>query len=524
MNILIVVDKYGTAIDRLAQSVKKHNTHFNIKVLSLHPKRPDAFEIAEIHKALQWCDLLDVHYWKSGEKIKELYPDLFNSKKKILCHFNPYDLDKQPWHNIYDLVIVGNQEQHIKMPYARLIPYAIDLDQFTFNEDYKDNKIVQMVVGRIEGKKGVLEVAKACKELGYDFELIGRISKPDYFQEVIKTTGFFFEDVTDRELVERYHRATIHVCNSVDGFETGTLPILEAMACGVPVLTRNIGHVPDLFNGKNMVVRQGKEDDIEDLKKELKDLMENRERRLKIRSYAFETVKNRNEKKMARQFSQVYYKLLGNNLPLVSVIIPTKDRMDTLFEVVAGVINQDYKNKEIVIVDSSSYDNADKYKIGNAFANLIKQTYNIPVKYLFCDSKGYNLAEARNIGVVESEGEILVFNDDRIQMQPDAIHYFVGNSKQHCWLWGVKDDYEKGFVENFSCIKREDLIKGGIFLERMNVYGGMSQELRERFTKQGYVFEMIRESKAKSIRRSNNRPEKRKQMIEAKLLLYKLYG
>lgn len=524
MNILIVVDKYGTAIDRLAQSVKRHNSHFDIKILSLHPKRPDAFEISEIHQALQWCDLLDVHYWKSGEKIKELYPDLFNSKKKIVCHFNPYDLDKLPFHTIYDKVIVGNQEQHLKMPYARLIPYGIDLDQFTFNEDYKENKIVQMVVGRIEGKKGVLEVAKACKDLGYDFELVGRISKPDYFKEISKYNINFLEDVTDKELVESYHRATIHVCNSVDGFETGTLPILEAMACGVPVLTRNIGHVQDLFNGKNMVVRKGKEDDIEDLKKELKDLMENKERRMKIRSYAFETVKNRNEKKMARQFSQVYYKLIGGNLPLVSVIIPTKDRMDTIFEVVAGVINQGYENKEIVIVDSSNYRNGDNYKIGTSFARLVKKTYNIPVKYIFCDSNGYSLAEARNLGVIESEGEILIFNDDRIQMQPDAIHNFVGFSKQNCWLWGVKDEYEKGFVENFSCIRREDLIKGGMFLERMNVYGGMSQEIRTRFTNQGYVFEMIKEAKAKSIRRSNNKPEKRKQTIDAKLLLYKLYG
>ncbi|MBU1759384.1 MAG: glycosyltransferase, partial [Bacteroidetes bacterium] len=55
--------------------------------------------------------------------------------------------------------------------------------------------------------------------------------------------------------------------NSLFDFESGTLPILEAMACGVPVLTRNIGHVPDLFDGKNMVIREGEQNDVEDLKK-----------------------------------------------------------------------------------------------------------------------------------------------------------------------------------------------------------------------------------------------------------------
>lgn len=519
MNILIVVDKYGTAIDRLAQSVKTHNPHFNIQVLSLHPKRPDALEILKIKEALTWCDLLDVHYWKSGEKIRELFPTEFKEKKKIVCHFNPYDLDKLPFNEIYDEIVVGNKQQHEAMPYARYIPYAIDLDKFTFDTFYTDRKIVNMVVGRIEGKKGVLQVAKACKELGYTLELVGRISKPEYFNEVMKYTPQFYENVPDDELVNYYKRAAIHVCNSVDGFETGTLPILEAMACGVPVVTRSIGHVPELFDGKNMVVRKGKEEDVEDLKAVLKETMENRDVLLRLRENGFQTVKNRNDKKMARQFSQLYYKVLGEKHPLVSVIIPTKDRVDSIVDVLAGIFSQDYPSIEVVLVDSSQ-----NYKSLEELTKILKTQYKTPIKYIHFSSDTYSLAEARNRGIIESEGEILVFCDDRLQMESDAIKQFALSVKQHCWIWGIKDDFMKAFVENFSAVRREDIIQAGMFNERINVYGGMSQEVRTRFTKQGFVFEINMNAKAKSIRRSPDKEKKRREIIDAKLLLYKLYG
>ncbi len=268
MKIFIVIDKPGTAIDRLAQSVKKYSPHFEIEILAVHPKRPDAISLSRAVELMEWCDVIDVHYWKSGEVLRQNFKKQFDAKPKILFHFNPYDADNQEVNSAYDLVVVGNNEIHSQAPYAHLIPYGVDLDTFKFNEDYTEENVVNMTVARIEGKKGVREVAQVCNELGYKFKLVGRISKPGYMDEVRQVGGDnleFFENVTDEKMLEIYRQSAIHVCNSVDGFESGTLPILESMIMGVPVLTRGVGHVPDLLNDKNMVVRTGEQDDVEDL-------------------------------------------------------------------------------------------------------------------------------------------------------------------------------------------------------------------------------------------------------------------
>lgn len=517
MKILIVVDKTGSAIDRLSQSIKKHNTHLDIQVLPLHPKRPSIEEVDLVVKAFNECDLLHVAYWKSGEKLKE-FVDI-SSKKKILCHYNPYDIDKEEVNKQYDLVVVGNEEMSSKLAYAHLIPYCIDLDFWTFNEEYTKDRSVCMVVARIEGKKGVKEVAKACSDLGYRFDLVGRISDQNYFNEIkaVNPNVIFHEDITDKELLEIYYKSAIHICNSVDNFESGTLPILEAMACGVPVLTRIIGHVKELYDGGNMVVRGGSSEDIDELRKELEELMENIAQREKIRDKAWDTVKNRNDKKMARQFERLYHKVLKDNKPLVSVIMPTFDRPDVLLRAMSSVIAQDYPYIELVIADSG---NTSVKPLVEEF----KRQTNIPIKYIRFDNRGeYTLAKARNLAVMESIGDLLVFCDERIAMESRAVGEFVRNWRNRSWLWGIKDDSLKGFVENFSCIAREEFIRSGMFNERIDGYGGMSQEVRTRL-EGAFDFAIVNTAFANAIARTKGKASRRKSIIESKLKLFKMYG
>ena len=81
-------------------------------------------------------------------------------------------------------------------------------------------------------------MAQACVNLGYKLLLIGRISDNNYIRDV-KAIGSveFRENITDKEVKKGYHNCAVHLCNSIDNFESGTLPILESMACGTPVLT-----------------------------------------------------------------------------------------------------------------------------------------------------------------------------------------------------------------------------------------------------------------------------------------------
>ena len=519
MKILILVDKLGTAIDRLARMILKHNPALDIKILALHPKRPSLDDIETLASLLDWCDLLDVHYWKSGEKAKEIYPDKFAAKKKILFHFNPYDLTNKEWNKEYDMVVVGNNEMHAVLPYAYLVPYGVDLEFFEPHFEIEKRKIACMSVSRIEGKKGVLEAALACKKAGFQLQLVGRVSDPEYMQKV-KDTGVvnFFENAEDEVLLGIYKTSMVHICNSVDGFESGTLPILEAMAVGCPVVTRNIGHVPDLFNGRNMIVREGKQEDVEELSLILSQLSEPILKRLK--EEGFETARRRDCRIMTRRISTLYHKVLFPNYPLASIIIPTKNNPDALVQSLVAATKQDYPHKEIVVIDSGDPGNL-------VFSAVIhaRNLSHVPIKYIYFNRDGYTLAEARNRGVVESEGEVLIFCDDRIVMEPNATTEFVKHVTKKLWVWGIKDGTIKGFVENFSAIRREDFVNAGMFCERIDSYGGMTEELRKRFELgQGFNFALVDSAHAKAASASRNRDKKRKDKIESKYTIYKLYG
>ena len=523
MKVLIVVDKSGTAIDRLAKLVQVNHPYLDIKVLPVHPKRNDVDTMYEAVNLLKWCDVIDIHYWKSGEVLKSSFPAEFNAKPKLLFHFNPYDYDKGNWGETYDKVIVGNMDVQEKLPSGYLIPYGLDVEFFKFNENYveEDNKVVNMVVGRIESKKGVLQVAQACKDLGYELSLVGRVSNGQYMQEVLDVGSVtFIENATEDILLEEYSKSAIHICNSEDGFETGTLPILEAMCTGVPVLTRSVGHVPDLYNGKNMVGRSGTKEDVEDLKKHLKEMMDNYEWRRKLRENGWDTARTRDSYRMTGEIVKMYYKVFKPNMDLVSVIMPTKDNPKAFVESVIGVLQQNYEKIELVVVDSGDIP-------VKKIVDAVRKKANFPVKYIRFDHKNeYTLAKARNLGVIESDGEVLVFCDDRIKMEPDAVTEFVSFlPPRRGWVWGVKDNVSKGFVENFSAVRRKDLIESGMFCERVQWYGGTTQEIRTRFeVMRGFNFILVDKAKAKGVSRTSSKNSRRKSIILAKRLLYKMYG
>ena len=471
---------------------------------------------------LIWADIIDIHYWKSGEVLWTSFPAEMEKKPKILFHMNPYHADNKEVNDKYDITVVGNDEIHTRVPYAYKVPYGVDTEFFSYNEDYTEEKIVNMVVGRIEGKKGVKQVAEACRDLGYQFRLVGRVSNGEYMQDVLNAGGkniLFIENATENQLRDEYYKAAIHVCNSVDGFESGTLPILEAMASGVPVLTRAVGHVPDLDNGSNMIIRKGEQDDLEDLKKELKQLMENKDLRDKLREKAWDTARNRDIRRMSKRVVNLYKRLYEPDRKLISIIIPTKDNPKSFVDCFVAAAKQDYKKFEIIVADSG--DSPVKKIVDEAAKSI-----DVPITYLhFPHNNNYTLAEARNRAIVEAEGELLVFCDDRLKMEPDAIKQFFTFAKNASWCWGVKDGVAKGFVENFSCIHREDLIKGGMFSERMQWYGGMTQELRQRFELgRGFEFILVDQAKATQIKRARSKKSKRKNIINAKWLVYKMYG
>jgi len=525
MKILIVtvLPFSYSSVERLAEMIKKHNEHLDIQIFPFHGKRYSQNDLIMFERIAKDKDLIDFEYWRGADVLIKQFPWL-KEKKKILAHHNPYDLHKiAP--NLFDAVLVDNKTQQSELPGSIHIPLAVDLDFFEFKEDYTKEKVVGMVAFRIEGKKGIREVARASKELGYRFILVGKISKPDYFRQIMKVNPEteFREEVSDEELRQAYYEMGVLACNSLDNFESGPMPPLEAMSCGTPVLTRNVGSMRDIDNGENMLVRDGKTDDVEDLKCALRGLMEDRERRLRMRERGWQTVKNWGDKRMAIRYAETYNRVLFPSCPLVSVITPTYNRKEQVLEIIDALKKQIYPNIELVVCDDGSTDGTE-----SAIKGMREQT-RYPIKYI--NTVGarqikmheYGLAMARNLGVIEAEGEILMFLDSRFVPEPNAIEEFTRVlESDKVWLFGDKGAGKRSFVENFSMIKKRAFVLAGMCNERITRYGGMSQELRTRFSSQGFEFVYVPKAKAKEIRTAQKLSTKRKSIIEMKDLLYKL--
>lgn len=518
LKIVSVVDKVDTAIDRLAQGMAIYHTNLDYQVVDVHPKRPDAQQLQRFEEAAYDADILDWQYFKTAEMLRSRY-DWLKDKKHILTHHNPYSISESDW-NSYDIVVGNNRYIYselgkITQKPVEYIGNTVDTNFWTYNTEWEPNHKVIMVANRIESKKGILPVAIACGDLNLRLILVGSVSDRNYFHSILQTGVVqFYEQITDEKLRELYWDSTIHVCNSVDNFESGTLPMLEAMLTGVPVLTRKIGHVPELYNGENMVLHEGDPEDVIAITNKLKDMLWDKKALATMRDKAWNTAKNRSHERRAYLYQKLYRQVMFPEQTPVSIVVPIYDKPDVIRQCLNAIGNQDYKNIEVIAADDS----------GNCRQDVMDfaSTVPFPVRYLDTHrDNDYGLARARNEATIEATGDIMVYCDQRMIMEPDAVSEFVKYVKPKHWLYGNKG-VKKEFVENFSCVYRQDAINAGIFCERMDCYGGMSQELRTRIRNQLIQTEYIESAKANPKGKSSNRNRKRQDIIRAKNRLWKM--
>lgn len=536
MNIAIISDKEGSAIWRLGEMNRKRLPHLNITHVCVHPKRPSQEQLDAAELALEQADVIDWHYWKSAVLLRKLYPAITEGKPNILRHTNEHnilDTEKNHWEwkdMQWGVHVASNKWQQAELKRqgidSTLVRLVAEFDNFEYTPTLTDQKIVGMV-GQIKKVKGVREVKKACDELGYTLMLIGSPSEAEYWDNLVKDGVMLHSKVPDAEIGALYNQMRAFVCNSDDGTESGTMPILEAMVAGIPVVTRRIGHVRDMGEHmKNMYIRTGKYTDIEDLKNGLRMIVENEDVSNQLREAAWRTVRQYHPDVMAREYERLYRRVLYPNQPTVSVIMSTYNRSNLLPDHFDAIDAQTYKNVEVVVCDDGSTDDtADKVEQARARGQVVVRyinTLNVPSED---GSKKYGLAHARNLGLIEAIGDIVVICDDRHRMDVGAIQAFVerllAEPDKKIWLWGSKGVF-KQFVENFSCTWRRTLIDGGMFNERMDVYGGMTQEVNNRFNRQGIKFEWVPQALAEVVFNTHSKSKHRKDIIKSKIRLYKM--
>jgi glycosyltransferase involved in cell wall biosynthesis len=104
--------------------------------------------------------------------------------------------------------------------------------------------------------------------------------------------------------------------------------------------------------------------------------------------------------------------------PLVSIVIPCYGQAAYLEEAIESVLAQTYAQVEIVVVDDGSPDNAARVAERFPWVRCIRQA-------------NAGLAAARNAGIRESEGELLVFLDADDRLLPRALETGVEELRAH---------------------------------------------------------------------------------------------
>ncbi|OTW74713.1 beta-1,3-N-acetylglucosaminyltransferase [Bacillus thuringiensis serovar cameroun] len=123
---------------------------------------------------------------------------------------------------------------------------------------------------------------------------------------------------------------------------------------------------------------------------------------------------------------------------IVSIVIPLYNGEKYIEETMESILNQTYKNIEIVIVDDGSKDRS------STIVKNLEQKYPGQIKYVSQENQG--VAVARNTGIENASGEYVAFLDSddlwhpiKIEKQIESMHK---NSMDACYC-GFMNFYEE---------------------------------------------------------------------------------
>ncbi len=121
---------------------------------------------------------------------------------------------------------------------------------------------------------------------------------------------------------------------------------------------------------------------------------------------------------------------MNNNVvhPIVSVVIPTYNRKKIISRAIESVLNQTYKNYEIIIVDDGSSDGTAEY---------IKELYNNKINLI--PQKNQGASSARNTGVAHAKGKYIAFldsDDEWVQSKLEIQMAFLDKNPEVTLLCG----------------------------------------------------------------------------------------
>lgn len=149
-----------------------------------------------------------------------------------------------------------------------------------------------------------------------------------------------------------------------------------------------------------------------------------------------------------------------NNISKVSVIIPTFKRPKYLKRAIESVLNQTYKNIEIIVVDDNN--KGDKYS--RETETLMKKFNDSRVNYIQ-HKVNKNGSAARNTGINNSSGKYITFLDDDDEFLLKKIERQVVTLENLDESWIACYTLINRFIDGRLIDKSTDMKSGNIYLD-----------------------------------------------------------
>lgn len=146
-------------------------------------------------------------------------------------------------------VAISDADRHPELRYAATIHHGIPLDEFPFDPTGSEDLLF---FGRIHPDKGAAEAIVAARRAGRRLVMAGIVQDQGYYERSVAPfvdgTRVFYDGPVGGERRTQMlggARALLHLVNFDEPFG---LSVVEALACGTPVIARNRGSMRELID------------------------------------------------------------------------------------------------------------------------------------------------------------------------------------------------------------------------------------------------------------------------------------
>lgn len=201
-------------------------------------------------------DLLHFHHPETAFPYVHLYPD-------VPVVFTIHDPLSPTNREIFEMYSTKNQyfisisnNQRLPAPdlnYADTVYNGIDTELFSYSDE-KDDYL--LTAARIAPEKGIKEAIQVAQETDHRLLIIGPVyaEHQDYFDKHVKPhlneKILYLEFVEREQLVRYFQKAKAFLMIPIDRDEPFGLTMIEAMACGTPVIGMRRGSIPEVIKDK----------------------------------------------------------------------------------------------------------------------------------------------------------------------------------------------------------------------------------------------------------------------------------